>query len=225
MDREKFDQVLQDKVQRFEQEYSPVFDGHKVWKGIKRGESRKSWWVIAAASAIIILGLSVLFQQYNRPVEMAKLKKSSVSREVLQIPDAQPRTLKMDTNKPERQKDEFPKLAPKTAEVLNNVNQSIVVIGVSDNSLQRADSNQAQIVKVAEPLMVKARELPLVGKDTNSEIKVTFKRGNSVKVTLPEETKLAFRKFKLRIFENQTYDTAYASGAEVKADRKFRIKF
>jgi hypothetical protein len=109
--------------------------------------------------------------------------------------------------------------------VLNNNSLPTATIEISNDMLQRADSNHAQ-VKMMEPVKVKIIQMPSDVKVAEAYIKVTFKRGSSVKDVPPAESRLVFKKFKLRIFENQTYDTsAYASGAEVEADRKFRIKF
>lgn len=224
MDKEKFDQNLKNKVERFEQEYSPVFNELQVWKGIKKGNSRKGLVLIAAASMILILSLSILFHQSSKVVEMVKQQKPVIkSNKSIKLPQAKARTLEIVTIKSEEQKTETSNVKPQKRQGLNNINQSIVA--VADNIVQRADSTQLGLVKKEEPLTVK-NELPLVVKDVQSEIKVTFKRGNPISTGLPPDSKLAFKRFKIRIFEIQTSDTsAYASGVEVEPEKKFRIKF
>ena len=99
------------------------------------------------------------------------------------------------------------------------------MFAVTDNIIQRVDSTQAGFLKIEEPVEVK-NELPVVVKDVESEIKVIFKRGDPINTGLPPDSKLAFKRFKIRIFEIQTSDTsAYASGVEVEPEKKFRIKF
>ena len=226
MDKEKFDQNLKNKVERFEQEYSPVFNEHQVWKGIKKGNNRKGWVLIAAASTIMVLGLSFLFQQSKIDVEIVNLQKSGMGgSKSIQIPKAKASTSEIFINKYGGQKNETSNFKPKNPKVLNIVNQSIVTIAVADNIIQRVDSTQVGLVKIEEPVKIK-NELPLIVKDVESEIKVTFKRGNPISTGLPPNSKLAFKRFKNRIFETQTSDTsAYASGVEVEPEKKFRIKF
>lgn len=225
MDREKFDDILKDKIQESDQKYSPAFNDKKVWKAIKKPGNRNRWFQIAATSAIVILGLSFLFQQYVEPVAVGKLEKPAISGGVFQIPEGKTRDTEK-VYKSEKAKSMTLTAAPKPHYELNDTSLSTVAIPASENILRTADSNQTQTVKIIEPVRININELPLAAKDVEGEIKVTFKRGRVVRAELPLESKLSFRKFKLRIFENQTYDTsAYASGAKVEADRKFRIKF
>ncbi len=226
MDEEKFDQTLKEKIQKFDAEYCPVFNKDQIWKGINKGDRRRNWFLIAAASMVLIVGLSILFQQYNEFLDMPKQQKPAInSIKAIELPQSKARTLEIVKNKSEEQKSETLNPKPPINEVLNNINQSIVAIAVLDNIIQKADSNQEGIVKIEEPVIVK-KDPPLVVKDLESDIKVTFKRGNPISIGIPPDSKLAFKRFKIRIFETQTIDTsAYASGVEVEREKKFRIKF
>ncbi|HEY1063065.1 MAG TPA: hypothetical protein VGE44_15320 [Daejeonella sp.] len=226
MDEEKFDKNLKDKIQKFDVEYAPLFNKDQIWKGIKKGERRRNGFLIAAASLILILGLSILFQQSKKFVEIAKKQKPAIkSSKVIELPQTKARTVEIVSNKSEEQKTEISNIKPSKKEVINSINQSIVVFAVTDNIIQRVDSTQAGFLKIEEPVEVK-NELPVVVKDVESEIKVIFKRGDPINTGLPPDSKLAFKRFKIRIFEIQTSDTsAYASGVEVEPEKKFRIKF
>lgn len=224
MDREKFDCVLKNKVQEFEQKYTPAFDEDKVWKNIKKDDNKNRWFQIVASAAIVILGLSILFQQFLEPVEVAKRTKPKLSDKVFQIPLSKTKSLAK-LNESEKYRGQSPDLTPEAPGVFNDIKQSIIAITEPDNTLHSADLIQPQPV-VIEPIKIKISELPLAVEDEETEIKVTFRRGKSVNAELPVESKLSFRKFRLKIFENQTYDTsAYASGVEAEPERKFRINF
>jgi hypothetical protein len=224
MDEEKFDQNLKEKIQKFDSEYSPVFNEDKIWKGINKGQLRINWILIAAASVVLILGFSILFQQSNEFLDMAKKQKPAKnSIKTIELPQSKARIFEIVKNKSEEQKSDTSIPKPPIKEVLNNINQSIVAIAVLDNIIQKIDSVQAGPVKMEDPVIVK-KEPPLV-KDLESDIKVKFKRGNPVNIGIPPDNKVVFKRFKIRIFEVKTNDTpAYASGVEVEAEKKFRIK-
>lgn len=225
MDEEKFDRNLREKIQKFDSEYSPVFNEDKIWKGINKGQWRINRLLIAAASVVLILGFSILFEQSNEFLDIAeKLKPAKSSIKAIELPQSKPKTLETVRNKLEEQKFEISNPKPPIKEVTNKINQPIVAIAILDNIIQNIDSVQAGPVKIEDPLIVKKE--PLLVKDLESDIKVTFKRGNPINTGIPPGNKVVFKRFKIKIIEVITNDTsAYASGVEVGAEKKFRIKF
>lgn len=223
MDREKFDLKLQGKIQKFELQYSPVFDENLVWKKIQKKEDSMRWTIAAAASLILILGLSLLFQQFYETREITKLLKPTVkSKRSVQGSKPNYEIFGKAIVKQTQQNSDKTGGRLKDKRVLNNKDQ---LVAYEADTISLIRSAKKGVVEMPESVIVKSIE-PTPGAIREQEIKVTFKRGSSTDSKVPFESKLTFKKFKLRIFENQLYDTsAYASGAEAEADRKIRFKF
>lgn len=216
MQNEKFDPEFSEKILDFDRDFIPEFNEKKVWRNTYKNRSPLWIWFYAAAAMAIIVGVGALLYPEHEKVESAgsnSSKKPGI--ETMITKDSSPTVRKTDTRAKRFGNSGPVKQIPVAETVL--ITMSTPAITFADTSTQI----HVQQILTNENELATSFEKSVIEPET----KVTFKRGIQLTDAEPQSS-IVLKKFKLRILENQLYDTsAYASGAEVPVERKLRIRF
>lgn len=212
MNNKEFDELLKNSVTEHDRANKTVFNSERVWNATRR-KNRTLTYVTVAAS--LLLAISVLMIDVSEPVTpVVVAKRPAVSGQgVISSPEAVPDQAEQSVNAviPETS---YPVKEKEGAEALPETDDISPVLS----------EPAAPMIAVTETVPVASPEEPVTAPIAGG-IKVSFRRGGAVKPD-PEGPKLAQPVFKLRIFKDQPYDSSsYVSSAEIRAERRFKIKF